>query len=453
VGLERVFRGASESLGGRRVAYWTTIKPTSRRRGLSRFIESRLIRPARQARCIRGQGEGLEIRHSKPVQASCVAASLAILAAALALMQAPAAAFAADFTWTGTAAVNPEADNWSTPANWEGTVPAGSVGRLTFPALPEPPCGTQPDEFAACYLSKNDISGLVVNSISIDDGVSYLLSGNSVRLGRGGLTAAPSASDPRMVLVPQLELPLMLSAPQTWSIVGGSHGQQLGVDGAVTGESESLGIHFRESGFLNLSNDVEVGRVSISGGGGLSLARPPGSEGLLSLNGADGNPVELGKGSSLAAYGLHSAIGPLTVRSGRLQVGEGLPPEGTLTVAGSLKLDSRTNVSLYIAHGATPGTDFSQLRVSGKVHLHGAHLRLGGVSSRKGHGQCAGLRVGDAYPLIKTSGGLSGRFDGIADGATIPLEFCHAHVAPSLRIDYRRHALVATVQAAGTGRQ
>jgi len=329
-------------------------------------------------------------------------------------------------------------------------VPAGSVGRLTFSALPEPPCGTQPDEFVACYLSRNDISGLVVNSISIDDGVNYLLSGNSVTLGGGGLTASPSANDPRVVLVPQLELPLTLGAPQTWSIAGGSHGQQLGVDGAVTGESESLGIHFSASGFLNLSNDVEVGRVSISGGGALSLARPPGSEGPLSLNGTDGNPVELGEGSSLAAYGLHSAIGPLTVRSGRLQVGEGFPPEGTLTVAGSLKLNSRTNLSLYIAHGGvTPGTDFSQLRVSGKVNLHGAHLRLGGVSSRNGRRQCAGLRAGDAYPLIKASGGLSGRFDGIADGATIPLEFCRAHVAPSLRIDYRRHALVATVQAAG----
>jgi hypothetical protein len=406
----------------------------------------------RLARVVPGVPESLGARRRRGpcrFQVRRLAASAAILGAALA-MHAPAAAFAANFNWTGTAALDPHEDSWSNPANWGGTVPAGSVGQLTFRALPEPPCSSRRTELITCYQGRNDIGGLVVDAISIDDGVGYLLSGNSVRLGGGGLTASPSASDPRIVLAPQLELPLVLSAPQTWSIVGGSHGQQLGVDGPVTGESESLGIHFSASGFLNLSNDVEVGRVSISGGGGLSLARPPGSEGLLSLNGADGNPVELGKGSSLAAYGLHSAIGPLTVRSGRLQVGEGLPPEGTLTVAGSLKLDSRTNVSLYIAHsGATPGTDFSQLRVSGKVNLHGAHLRLGGVSSRNGHRQCAGLRAGDAYPLIKTSGGLSGRFDGIADGATIPLEYCSGHVAPSLKIHYRRHALVATVQAAG----
>lgn len=377
------------------------------------------------------------------------AASLTILGAALALVYAPAAAFAADFTWTGTAALDPHADTWSNPANWGGTVPAGNVGRLSFRALPEPPCSSKPSELITCYQGKNDISDLVVNAISIDDGVAFLLSGNSVTLGSGGLTASPSANDPRIVLVPQLELPLMLSAPQTWSIVGGPHGQQLGVDGAVTGESESLGVHFSASGFLNLSNDVEVGRVSISGGGGLSLVRPPGDEGPLSLNGTDGNPVELGKGSSLAAYDPHSAIGPLTVRGGKLQIGEGLPPEGVLTVAGSLKLDSRTNLSLYIAHsGATPGTDFSQLRVAGKVSLHGAHLRLGGVSSRNGRQQCGELRAGDAYPLIKASGGLRGRFDGIADGATIPLEFCGAPLTPRLRIDYRRHVVIATVQAA-----
>lgn len=381
---------------------------------------------------------------------SRLAASLAFLVAALTLMYAPTAAFAVDFTWTGTAALDPHADSWSNPANWGGAVPAGNVGRLSFRALPEPPCSSRPSQLITCYQGKNDISDLLVNAISIDDGVGFLLSGNSVTLGSGGLTASPSANDPRIVLVPQLELPLVLSAPQTWSIVGGPHGQQLGVDGAVTGESERLGIHFSASGFLNLSNDVEVGRVSISGGGGLSLARPPGGEGPLSLNGTDRNPVELGKGSILAAYGPHSAVGPLTVRGGRLQIGQGLPPEGALTVAGSLKFDSRTNLSLYIAHsGAAPGTDFSQLRVAGKVNLHGAHLRLGGVSSRNGRRQCAGLRAGNAYPLIKARGSLSGRFAGIADGATIPLEYCGGPVAPSLRIDYRRHSLVATVLATG----
>ena len=374
---------------------------------------------------------------------------LAILAAAAVLMYAPAAALAANFSWTGTAARNPEEDNWSNPANWEGTVPTGSVGRLTFAARPEPPCGEQPGEVLACYLSKNDISGLAVNAISIDDGVPYLLSGNPISLGAGGVTASPSASDPRRGAVPQLELPIVLTAPQTWSIAGG-HGQQLGVDGGVSGASENLGIHFRDSGFLNLSSDVEVGRVSISAAGrlagGLSLAAPPGNKTPPSLNGADGHPVDV-KGANLSAFGAGSTVGPLTMSSGHLQVGQGYPPNGTLTVAGSLNLGSRASLFLYVdSSGTIPGTDFSQLRVAGTARLHGAHLRLAGGSSHPGGRSCAGLRTGVTYPLIKASRGLRGRFHGIPDGATIPLQFCSGSVAPNVRITYRRHAVVATVQ-------
>jgi hypothetical protein len=370
---------------------------------------------------------------------------LATLAAALVLLYAPASGSAADFSWTGAADVNPEADSWSNPANWEGTVPAGSVGRLIFPALPEPPCGQQPDEFVACYLSRNDIAGLAVNAISIDDGLPYFLSGNPIRLGQGGVAASPSARDPRRLIVPQLALPIVLTAPQTWSIAGG-HGQQLGVDSGVSGESDSLGIHFRDSGFLNLTSDVEVGRVSISGSGGLSLAGPPGSNRPASLNGADGRRVDL-KGANLAAYGPGSTIGPLSVSRGHLQVGQSYPPNGSLSVAGALNLGSRASLFLYIDGGGNvPGTDFSQLRVAGKANLHGAHLRLGGGSSHPGGRYCAGLRAGSAYTLIKAGRGLRGRFHGIPDGATIPLEYCGGSVAPSVRIDYRRHAVVARVQ-------
>jgi hypothetical protein len=373
----------------------------------------------------------------------------AILAAALVSMYAPAAALAANFSWTGTAARNPEEANWSNPANWEGTVPTGSVDRLTFAALPEPPCGQQPGEVLACYISKNDISGLAVNAISIDDGVPYLLSGNPIMLGGGGVTAAPSPGDPRRAAVPQLELPIVLTAPQTWSIAGG-HGQQLGVDASVSGESESLQIHFRDSGFLNLSGDVEVGRVSISAAGrlagGLSLAAPPGTQRPPSLNGADGRPVDV-KGANLSAFGAGSTVGPLTMSRGHLQVGQSYPPNGTLTVAGPLNLGSRASLLLYIdGSGTTPGTDFSQLRVAGKASLHGAHLRLAGGSSHPGGRSCAGLRTGATYPLIKAGRGLRGRFHGIPNGAMIPLQYCSGSVAPTVRIDYRRHAVVATVQ-------
>jgi hypothetical protein len=370
---------------------------------------------------------------------------LAILVAALALTYAPSPASAADFTWTGKADLSPEAEaeSWSNPGNWQGPVPTGSVGTLTFPALPEPPCGQQPNEFVGCYLSKNDINGLAVNAISIDDGAPYFLSGDPISLGKGGMTAAPSAHDSRRFIPPQLELPIVLTAPQTWSVTGG-HGQQLGVDGSVSGKSERLAIRFRESGFLDLSGNVEVGRVSISGpggfAGGLLLATQPGSKHRASLNGADRCRVEV-KGASLSVIGSGSTIGPLTVSGGHLPVGQSGPPGGKLTVSGPLTLGSRASLSLYIlSSGTTPGTDFSQLQVAGKVSLRRAHLRLGG-----GRG-CASLKAGTAYPLIKAHGRISGGFHGIPDGATIPLEYCSGSAAPSVKIDYRRHAVVATVQ-------
>jgi hypothetical protein len=118
-----------------------------------------------------------------------------------------------------------------------------------------------------------------------------------------------------------------------------------------------------------------------------------------------------------------------------------VPPLGTLTVTGPLTLDSRASVSLFVdRRGTTPGTDFSQLHVTGKANLHGARLRLG--SGRN----CAGLRAGTAYPLIKAGGGLSGRFHGIPDGATISLQYCSGSGAPSVKIDYRRRGVVAKVQ-------
>jgi hypothetical protein len=385
-------------------------------------------------------------RHLERVPVGRLVGPLAAFGAALALLCAPAAAGAADFTWTGAAAVNPEEGQWSNAANWGGTAPAGSVGRLTFPALPEPPCSSQPGQFVTCYLTKNDISGLEIEAISIDDGVNYLLSGNPITLGRGGLTAAPSAADPQIVLVPQVELPIVLSAPQTWTIAGGPNNQQLGLDANVTGQSEDLGIQLSAFGFLSVRGDVEVGRVSVTGQGGLALGPTP-NDG--SLNGADKNPVEFGGGSALVAYGPHSTIGPLTMSSGTLQVGSGIP-EGTLSVSGPLGLDSRVNLNLYISHGGTtPGTESSQLRVAGKANLNGAHLILGGVGSGNGQRSCAGLRVGTEYRLIEASGGLAGRFAGIADGATIPLELCGTAVAPMVRIDYSRHAVVATIEAAG----
>src|SRR6266566_7405810 len=123
---------------------------------------------------------------------------------------------AADFTWSGAASFAPPsaAAGWSNGPNWQGgTSPSGSVGTLTFPLLTNGACTSTPPT-ATCYHSNNDITGISATAISIDDGGLYLISGNGIALGAGGLTAATSAPLPGHDGV---SLPITLAADQTWS--------------------------------------------------------------------------------------------------------------------------------------------------------------------------------------------------------------------------------------------
>ena len=114
------------------------------------------------------------------------------------------------------------ARHWSNGANWAGVAPSGTVETLTFPALASPACTAKP-QTATCYFGENDISGLKVNAISIDDGVGYGIMGNAITLGAGGLSATTSASGSE-AFPASLLLPITLSASQSWSIDGNNLG-------------------------------------------------------------------------------------------------------------------------------------------------------------------------------------------------------------------------------------
>src|ERR1700716_1282883 len=75
-------------------------------------------------------------------------------------------ATAADFTWSGGAPIGEP--NWSNGTNWSGTAPSGAVGKLEFPTLTSAACMTFVPE-ATCYVSSNNIAGLVANSLTIGD--------------------------------------------------------------------------------------------------------------------------------------------------------------------------------------------------------------------------------------------------------------------------------------------
>ncbi len=62
-------------------------------------------------------------------------------------------------------------DSGRTGRNWSGGVaPSGTVGTLSFPKL-KPGCLAFPT--TSCYSTENDISGLNVGAMSIDDSVPY----------------------------------------------------------------------------------------------------------------------------------------------------------------------------------------------------------------------------------------------------------------------------------------
>ncbi|HEY5318825.1 MAG TPA: Ig-like domain repeat protein [Solirubrobacteraceae bacterium] len=328
-----------------------------------------------------------------------------------------------DFSWSGASA----APNWSVGTNWGGTAPSGSVGTLSFPALTG--CTT-------CYQSSNDVTGLSANAISIDDGVPYDITGDGLTLGAGGITAAPSASDTGSNA--DIGLPLTLGAPQTWSITGGSSSQQLAV-GTVTGSADPLTVNLGSSGILAL-NSLEVGAVTLSGDGAVGV--------FGSLNGTDGNSVDLTASARLAVSAAGATSGPLTSTGGAVQVGQGHPDDGTLAVNGAFTLDSASSLTMFIDQtGTTSGTDFSQLTAGGTVSLAGASLGLRGPGSG-----CPALHVGDVDTLISTTGALSGTFSGVPDGTTVTL-LCSGGTgtAPTVTIHYTADSVTATVLTTAAG--
>jgi hypothetical protein len=373
----------------------------------------------------------------------------------------PTSAWAGDFTWSGAGASRGPFDsgNWSEGSNWSGgAAPSGLVGALTFPQLGG--CGGG----KACYTSFDDVSGLIVNSMSVQG--PYLFPGETgtpLTLGAGGLTVR--ASKNKKDVKPEIAPAIKLSAPQTWSLVGGNFSQGATV-ASVTGESEPLAIKFShpqtfsvrghsivEAIPLDLAADVEVGVIRVSGPGALA-----GAGRAVSLNASDGNPVNLTQDATLAAPGTGSAplsglsTGPVSSTGGHIVI------DSPLSVNGDLSLDPRSSVeSVIYRAGTKSGKDYAQLRAGGAVSLGGSDLRIEGPLNR----YCAELQRGDTYTLITTTGSLSGTFRSwnpfkraffnVSNGRTVPVgcegadEMWSFQHAPRVRIRYTSSAVTATV--------
>jgi hypothetical protein len=348
------------------------------------------------------------------------------------------AARAAGYSWSGQA---PASDsNWSAATNWVGAhAPTGSATKLTFPAL----TGCASGE--TCYTSTNDLTNFRTAALSLDDGAGYYIGGNSLTLGTSGasvngIIAAPTASS--FSQGPRLTLPITLGSSQTWSITGGNHAAPVYLTGAVSGSSHALAIKLANGGILSLGDNVEVGPVTVSGGGFLvdGAGFSPSDQG--SLNSTDHNKVTI-SGSQLTTD--EGTVGPLTALGSRIVVGSsGQLPTGSLGVEGSLNLTSNSALSMNVdGPGTTAGNDYSSFNAKGNEALGGS-LNLGGAAP---NGDCPGLHKGAVDTLMSAVGTVSGKFTGIANGTTIPLS-CTGGTEPTMTIHYTTHAVTATVATA-----
>jgi hypothetical protein len=361
-----------------------------------------------------------------------------LVVAGLSLVLAPVAgASAASFTWTGEAAESV----WSATKNWAGeTAPADPESvALDFPRIPS--CT------GACYKSTNDVSGLDVESLTIDDGDEYEVEGNEITLGSGGLAAAPAGgtSGPAGDFI---GLPIALDAPQVWSVAGRSGGA-LGengvfVEGDVTGAGKALTTDISNRSVVYLANDTEVGTAAFDGANTGEAGVLNGFVGLLGgdVDSEDGGSVSL---SHIFLVG-SGAVGSLTTNDAELSVGNGHPTGGIR--ARSVSFDPASEVEFEITgSGAVADTDYSQLSSSGQVGLNGSSV---GVVVAPVAGSCPELTVGRTYTFVSTTGGLLGVFGDAAEGAELPLRYakgCAKQASKYLRTEYHESGGTQTVTA------
>ncbi len=368
-------------------------------------------------------------------------------------------AVAANFTWSGAEPrpIGPPDGIWSNGENWAGGVaPSGTVGTLTFPVLTSPACtGSRPTD--VCYESSNNLSGLNVNAVLIENhttevvpggfGGLYAISGNAFTLGSGGLTE----SDPSSLFyggATSLDTPITLGASQAWLLNGNEHGGGIEVRGGLTGEAAALQVDLSNVGRFIDAKDIEVGAITVKGGNPSKTGSAAYENGAVSLGGfsaeekgflnaTDGKPVHV-IDASIYGYG---TVGALTTTGGYLTV---YPYGGGLNVAGAATFDPASLVELYFNGGG----EHSLLSATGAANLGSAQLRLSGSGNVEG--TCPTVKPGETDTLITTTGLLEGTFSGVPSGGTLPVECFPGEggTPPTVSINYTAHTVTATVETA-----
>ena len=353
---------------------------------------------------------------------------------------------AADFTWSGGAASMP--GDWSNAANWLGGVApssGASIGTLTFPAPSS---------------SHNDLSGVSVEHLAVDNGSGFGLSGNALTLGSGGLSFTASQHPP--IFSTNITAPLALSASQTWNVSAPSSTglnppeDLISFQGQLTGASADLTINLNTlaqlafgSFFENTGPDDEIGNVTVNG-----------SDTVVSASNSEGEPIEVlyksflflpgglngSDGKSLTVKGItlvgNGPIGPIKAINSEVgltgsEIGPIVATSSRIGINGSaagLTLDSGSSLGFLIdSAGGTPGTDYDQFVSSGPINLGGAALRLSSFQVVETN-KCPPPPIGQVYTLLSTTGSLTGGFSNVANGSTATAECVDTSAGPSLKV-------------------
>lgn len=386
--------------------------------------------------------------------------ALSVIAAASLPALIPASASAlSGYTWSGQqgpSSGQSVLDKWS-QNNWTTPFPTTGqpVGTIVFPDLGNACTG---NPATACYQSLADVTGINANALTIDDIAPYVISadsGISLGVGGGGLTATPAPSPTAATgFEPRIGLPLALTANQTWSVTGDGTTPAGLILNTVTGSGATLGASLSNQAGLSL-HSFDVGPFTATGANASYTGFNAALNGTIQaadLNGTDGQPVSLAD----VRYDLdpnlnpnlpHTAsIGPLSSAGALLLIGDGYAPDGVLSVAGGVTLDSATQTLMFIDQsGSSPSTDYSQLTATGPVALGGLLSLDEGATSGSG---AYGLGVGGTATLISTSGTISGTFRNAPNGAIVPLTADCTATQPSAlaaQITYSTHAVTATI--------
>jgi autotransporter-associated beta strand protein len=259
----------------------------------------------------------------------------------------------------------------------------------------------QPTSYSEIYVNTPaNLSGLVFNTAGYADYDFYASSGGTLTIGNGGITATGGSNYSYVFL----NLPVVLSASQTWGVPSGSSFiEYYGSGISETGGSQSL----TTNGYVYMyaSNTFSGGLMVASGTFYAGTSSAAGTGTITFNNGSTlagydvilSNAVTLGSNVSLGSYG---------------QYGYGLTLSGPVTATSSATTVNILPSSSVSVTGAVSGPSSTMLTITG----NGAQLPYDGGSQLVFQGtlnNVTGLDVENAALILAPTGSVASSFSGL----------------------------------------